>query len=160
MNRLTRRKRGTVESPARFNRMDRLFDEWMRMLPARPPFGLGLGVGWPGEDVIRIDEFREGGMEVIRAELPGIDPEKDVDITVSDGILRINAERRSEEKTEDKGYLRHELRYGSMSRTLPLPEGVSGSEITATYKDGILEIRVPLPERTETEPTKVTVRKG
>ena len=158
MNSLIRRKRGIVESPGRFNRMDRLFEEWARMLPARPPFGLGFD--WPGIDVIRVDEFREGGAEVIRAELPGIDPEKDVDITVADGVLRITAERRSEEKTEDKGYLRHELRYGSMSRTLPLPEGVSESEITATYNNGILEIRVPLPERTESEPTKITITKG
>jgi HSP20 family protein len=157
MSSLIRRKRGTVESPGRSNRMDRLFDEWMRLLPARPPFGLGSD--WPGEDVIRVDEFREGGEEVIRAELPGIDPEKDVDITVSDGVLRINAERRIEEKTEDKGYLRHELRYGSMSRTLPLPDGVSESEITATYNNGILEIRVPLPERTESEPTKIQITK-
>jgi HSP20 family protein len=157
MSSLIKRQRGT-ELATRFNRMDRLFEEWMRSLPMRRPFGLGWD--WPGEDLIRVDEYRDGDTEVIRAELPGIDPEKDVKLTVSDGMLRISAERRVEEKTEDKGYLRHELRYGSMTRTLPLPDGVAESDISATYKDGILEIRVPVPERTETEPKKIDITRG
>jgi HSP20 family protein len=157
MSSLIRRDRGS-DVTSRFGRMDRLFDEWMRSLPMRRPFGFGWD--WPGEDLIRIDEYREGDTEVIRAELPGIDPEKDVELTVSDGMLRISAERRVEEKTEDLGYVRHELRYGSMSRTLPLPEGVSESDISATYKDGILEVRVKVPERAETAPTKIAIKKG
>ena len=128
MSSLIRRDRGS-DLASRFSRMDRLFEEWMRSLPMRRPFGLGWD--WPGEDLIRVDEYREGDTEVIRAELPGIDPEKDVELTVGDGMLRIHAERRVEEKTEDIGYVRHELRYGSMSRTLPLPEGVSESDISA-----------------------------
>ena len=48
-------------------------------------------------------------------------PDRDVEITVSDRMLRINAQRRVEETTEGKGYTRHELRYGSFSRSLPLP---------------------------------------
>ena len=156
MSSLMRRDRGDVTS--RFNRMDRIFDEWMRSLPMRRPFGFTWD--WPGEDLIRVDEYRDGDTEVIRAELPGIDPEKDVDLTVADGMLRISADRRIEDRTEDKGYLRHELRYGSMSRTLPLPEGVAESDITATYKDGILEIRVPVPEQARSEPTKIQVKKA
>jgi HSP20 family protein len=157
MSSLIRRDRGSDVS-SRFSRMDRLFDEWMRSLPMRRPFGFGWE--WPGEDLIRVDEYREGDTEVIRAELPGIDPEKDVELTVGDGMLRITAERRVEEKTEDLGYVRHELRYGSMSRTLPLPEGVSESDVSATYKDGILEVRVKVPERAETAPTKIAIKKG
>ena len=88
---------------------------------------------------------------MVRAELPGIDPDKDVELTVSDGMLRIDAERREEEKTEEKGYVRQELRYGSFARTLPLPMGVTESDITASYKDGILEVRIPAPAP---EPTK------
>jgi HSP20 family protein len=157
MSSLIRRDRGS-DVTSRFSRMDRLFDEWMRSLPMRRPFGFGWD--WPGEDLIRIDEYREGDTEVIRAELPGIDPEKDVELTVSDGMLRISAERRVEEKTEDLGYVRHELRYGSMRRTLPLPEGVSESDVSATYRDGILEVRVKVPERTGTAPTKIAIKKG
>ena len=65
-----------------------------------------------------------------------------------------------EEKTEDKGYTRHELRYGSFTRTLPVPEGAKESDITATYKDGILEVRIPVVEHEEVKPTKIAVTKG
>ena len=101
-----------------FSRFDRMLDEWARMLPFRT-------VSFPrcleAEDVIRVEEFREDGTLVVRADLPGIDPEKDVELIVSDGMLHIQAERREEEKKEEKGYLRRELRCGS--RALPLPEG-------------------------------------
>ena len=158
MGMLTRRERGG-DLTTMFGRMDRLFDEWMRSLPMRRPFG--PGGDWPGEELIRVDEFRDGDTQVVRAELAGIDPDKDVEITVKDGMLQINAERRIEKKTEDKGYARHELRYGSFSRALPLPDGASESDIKATYKDGILEIRVPVTEPpAAAAPTKVAITKG
>jgi HSP20 family protein len=126
-----------------FGRFDSLFDEWARMTPFRPvPFPRLWGV----EDLIRVEEYQEDGMLVIRADLPGIDPDSDVELTVSGGMLHIEAERREEEKKEGKGYVRRELRYGSLSRSLPLPEGVTDADIAATYKDGVLEIRVPEPK--------------
>ena len=131
-----------------FSRFDRMFEEWARMMPFRPM----LFPRWrEAEELIRVEEFREDRTVVIRADLPGIDPDKDVELTVSDGMLHIEAERREEEKREEKGYLRHELRYGSLSRSLPLPEGVTEADITATYKAGVLEIRIPEPKR---EPAK------
>jgi HSP20 family protein len=154
MSTLLRRDRAT--DPA--NWFNRMFEEWMRSLPMRRPFGLGWD--WPGEDIIRVDQYRENGIEIIRAELPGIDPDKDVELTVTDGMLRLNVERRLEKKTEDEGYLRQELHYGSCTRTLPLPEGVKEADITATYKDGILEIRIPLPEQpAESKPQKIAITK-
>jgi HSP20 family protein len=122
-----------------FGRFGRLFDEWVRMMP----FSRWREAG----DFIRVEEFREDGTLVMRADLPGIDPDKDVEVTVSDGMLRIEVERRAEEKREEKGYLRHEVRYGALSRSLPLPAGVTESDITATYRDGVLEVRVPVPKR-------------
>lgn len=157
MSQLARRKQD--EPMTWFHQMDRLFDEWFRSASARRPFGLD----WdrPGAEVIRVDEYIDGDTQVIRADLPGIDPAKDVELTVAEGMLRISAERRMEEKSEDKGYLRHELRYGSYSRTLPLPEGVAADDVAATYKDGILEIRVPVPPRsTEPEPKKIPITAG
>lgn len=152
MTSLIRRGHAEPDSTTLFDRMDRLFGEWMRAMSARVPFA---------EDVIRVDEYQDGTTLVVRAELPGIDPDKDVDVAMSDGMLRIKAQRHLAEKTEDKGYLRHELRYGSFTRTLPIPEGVSGEDITAAYRDGILEIRIPLPERTEpARPKKISIRKG
>jgi HSP20 family protein len=140
-----------------FSRFDRMFDEWARMMPFR-------AVSFPhwhdADDLIRVEEFRDDGTLVVRADLPGIDPDKDVELTVSDGMLHIHAERREEDKKEDKdkGYLRQELRYGSLSRTLPLPEGVTESDITATYKAGMLEIRVPEPKKAEA--TKIPISRS
>jgi len=128
-----------------FSRFDRLFDEWARMMPFRP---MPSPRWWWGvEDLIRVEEYRGDGTLVIRADLPGIDPDKDVELTVADGMLHIEAERREEEKREEKGYVRQELRYGSLSRSLPLPEGVTEADISATYNAGVLEIRIPEPKR-------------
>ena len=119
-----------------------MFDDWMKVLPLhRPMFGR-----WWTEDMIHVDEFRENGTLVIRAELPGIDPKKDVELTVADGMLTIEAERHEDKQVEEKGYLRRELRHGSFTRTLPLPTKVTEADIKANYKDGILEIRVPAPQ--------------
>ena len=107
-----------------FGRFDRMFEEWARMMPFPR---------WrEAEELIRVEEFQDDGTLVIRADLPGIDPDKDVELTVSHGILHIEAERREEEKREEKGYVRRELRYGSLSRSLPLPEGATEADIAAT----------------------------
>lgn len=89
----------------------------------------------------------DGNALVVRAEVPGLDPEKDVDVSVAGGMLHIKAER--EEKTEHKsksGY-RSEFRYGSFSRSVPLPPGAREEDVTASYKDGVLEVRAPAPEQ-------------
>jgi HSP20 family protein len=131
-----------------FSRFDRMFDEWVRMMPVR---ATAIQRWREAEEPIRVEEFREDGTLVIRADLPGIDPDEGIELTVSDGMLRIEAERREEEKREEKGYVRKELRYGVLSRSLPLPEGVTGADITATYKSGVLEVHVPEPRH---EPAK------
>lgn len=109
---------------------------------------------------VRVEEFVDGGKLVIRAELPGIDPDKDVELTVDDDILHIRAER--EEKTEHKekdGY-RSEFRYGSFARRIPLPIGSTAEDIAATYNDGVLEVRIPVPEQPKSATTKVAVTRG
>lgn len=126
-----------------FTRFDQMFDEWLRSMPFRP---MNVTQWRTDSDLIRVEEFREDGTLVVRAELPGIDPDKDVEVTVAGGMLNIQAERQEEEKREEHGYLRQELRYGSLSRSLPIPEGVKESDIKATYKAGILEVRIPEPK--------------
>ena len=111
---------------------------------------------WWGADLIRVEEYREDGALVIRADRPGIDPDKDVELTVSGGMLHIEAGHREEEKREEKGYLCQEVRYGSLSRSLPLPARVTGAGITATYQAGVLEIRIPEPKREQA--TKIAIR--
>lgn len=91
---------------------------------------------------IRVEDYVTDNTYVIRAELPGIDPDKDVEITVAGNILKIHAERHVEQKEAH----RSEFRYGSLTRTLTLPEGVKPGDVDARYTKGILEITVPLPE--------------
>ncbi|HEX6472332.1 MAG TPA: Hsp20/alpha crystallin family protein [Streptosporangiaceae bacterium] len=91
---------------------------------------------------IRVEDYVTDDAYVIRAELPGIDPDKDVEITVTGNILRIHAERHEEQK-EGR---RSEFRYGSFTRSLTLPEGVEAADVKADYSKGILEIIVPVPE--------------
>ncbi|MDH3678337.1 MAG: Hsp20/alpha crystallin family protein [Acidimicrobiia bacterium] len=107
---------------------------------------------------LKVEEYEEEGKLVVRAELPGIDPETDVDITVSDHLLRLKAERRQETKTEHKTGYRSEFSYGAFSRTLPLPPGTSDEEIEATYADGILEVRIPIDD--EAKAHKIPISRG
>lgn len=118
---------------------------------------------WPDESdgLLRVNEYRENGNMVVRAEIGGIDPEKDVEITVANGTLHIEARREVEQKTAGKDYIRRELRYGSFLRDLPLPEGCSEQDISASYKDGILEVRFPAPSAQGQSGTrKVPVKKA
>jgi HSP20 family molecular chaperone IbpA len=98
------------------------------------------------QQMIRLEEFNEEGRYVLRAELPGIDPEKDVEVSVADGVLTIHAERKEQEK-EGR---RTEFRYGSFTRSITLPAGADEYDITAVYDKGVLEIAVGLKEPAET----------
>jgi HSP20 family protein len=104
--------------------------------------------------LIDVEEFTEDGTLVVRAELPGIDPEHDVDITVSDGTLSISAQRSEEQAREGRRFHRRELRYGVFVRRIPLPEGADEGSVAATYHDGILEVRVPMPAASALEPAR------
>ena len=100
-----------------------------------------------GRRSFKIEECREGDTMVIRAELPGIDPNKDVQVEMIDGELMITAQRTETHKTNSHRVHRSEFRYGSFTRSIPLPTGVDESKIEATYKDGVLEVRLPVPEQ-------------
>ncbi|MCU1531951.1 MAG: heat shock protein Hsp20 [Arthrobacter sp.] len=110
---------------------------------------------------MRVEQFVDGNTLVVRAELPGIDPDKDLELSVTDGVLHLKAER--EEKSEHKsktGY-RSEFRYGTFTRSFPLPDGVREEDITATYKDGVLEVRAPVrPTAPDTSARKIRIDHG
>ena len=109
---------------------------------------------------LRVEEYREAGSLVVKAEAAGIDPDNDVDITLAGSQLQITVRR--EEKTEHKekeGY-RSEFRYGSFSRTVNLPAAVNQDDIRASYNDGVLEVRIPLPEEPAAGGRKVRVSRG
>ena len=130
----------------------------------RTPFELieRLFEGDAGQSAaIKVEEVRDGDSLVVRAELPGIDPEKDVDVSISDGALHISAHREEKSEEKSKGSYRSEFRYGSFSRTLPLPEGATPESVRASYKDGVLEVRVPVPTTPPTPPSsKIQVTRG
>ena len=109
---------------------------------------------------LRVEEFADGDTLVVRAELPDIDPEKDVDISVADGKLHIKAEREVKTEHKDKGSFRSEFRYGSFVRTVTLPAGATETDVTAAYKDGVLEIRVPVSEPVQAAPAKIPITRG
>lgn len=105
----------------------------------------------------RIEEFTDGDDLVIRGEIPGVDPDSDIEIEVDNGRLSIRAEREQHTETED-GY-RSEFRYGSFARVLPLPEGACPDEVSAAYTDGILEVRVPVDAERRAQ-RKVAISRG
>ena len=121
---------------------DEWFDRWPELFARRWPESLR---GFPGADTpFKLEEFTEDdGTFVLRAELPGIDPDENLEITVDDGHLTISAEREERSEERDNGKYRSEFRYGSMARSVRLPDGADEEAITATFKAGILEVRVP-----------------
>jgi HSP20 family protein len=100
------------------------------------------------QDQVKVEEFTEDGELVVRADLPGVEPANDLDISIVDGDLHLRAERHHEEKVERRNYRRTEIRYGSFSRIVPLPGRAKEDDIKATYRDGILEVRIPLDPAT------------
>ena len=127
----------------------RLMDWFENLIPAE------TGMRFNYAHTIRVEEFMRDGTFIVRAELPGIDPDKNVEVTVADGLLTIRADR--EERTEEEH--RSEFYYGSFVRTLSLPQGVDQGSVEAEYKDGILEVRVAMPEPAAA-PTHVPIKRA
>jgi HSP20 family protein len=118
-----------------------------------------LEQGWPFAGLVdrhpvRIEEYLEDGRYVLRAELPGFDPDKDVTISVAGDQLSITAERTADK--HDKGH--SEFFYGSFARTVRLPAGADTDAVEARYDAGILEIMVPVEEESDTREIPVTVK--
>ena len=135
-----------------FDVLDRFFDDWPSFI-RRPVMLFSDNIIEP----MRVEQFTEDHTLVVRAEVPGVDPDKDVRVSIVDDMLHIEVERREEEKSQDRGYTLRELRYGSFSRDITLPRGVKESDVVADYRDGILEVRVSMPKSEEHEPKKIPI---
>lgn len=107
---------------------------------------------------IPVEEYVEDDHLVIRAELPGVDPDKDISLSVDAGVLHIHAERREQHEERKRDRYQSELRYGAFSRAIRLPADASAGDVEASYADGILTVRLPIdPERAER--TRIPVRR-
>ena len=136
----------------------------MATLARRTPTSWGEMLDWlesgpnlalKGLHGIRVEDFVEEGSYVLRAELPGVDPEKDIEVEVIGDVLTITGRRQEEER--DKNH--SEFRYGSFTRSVRLPGGAKKSEVTATYDAGVLEVRVPVGDVSQ-ETTKIPVQRA
>ncbi len=117
--------------------LDRAFGEFWRAFDSPAPTGMQAGLALPA--LPRVD-IRETDREVeVIAELPGMD-DKDVDVTVAEGILTIRGEKKSEHESEEKGFVRRERSFGRVERVVPLPDGVDLDSAKATFKNGVLSV--------------------
>ena len=92
---------------------------------------------------------------VLKADLPGL-AEGDVNLEVQDGTLTISGERKAEHEQREKGWYRIERSFGRFSRSLTLPDGVDPDRIEASFKHGVLEVRIPKPA--ERQPRRIQIK--
>ncbi len=128
--------------------MDRLFEESF----VRPRTG-ALAPRVRG--TLALDMYETDDDVVVRASVPGVDPE-DLDINITGDTLTIRGETRAEEEVEEDNYIYRERRYGAFSRSVAIPTAVEADEAEAEFEDGILTLRLPKAE--EVKPKEIRVK--
>jgi HSP20 family protein len=131
------------------NEIDRLFDDVGR--PSRSAFSFTLPAAPPALEMVDEDKAYR-----LTAELPGLG-EKDVDISLADGVVTISGEKKEEKDEKDKGYVLSERRYGAFRRQIGLPSDVDPDGIKAAFKDGVLTITLPKDEKARTRARKIEI---
>jgi HSP20 family protein len=101
-----------------------------------------------------VDIHEEAGRFVVRADLPGVKP-ADINVTAEKGVLTLNGERSFEKREGDGNYSRVERVSGKFTRSFTLPENVAAEQITAQFKDGVLELAIP--KVAKAEPRRIEV---
>ncbi len=132
--------------------MESLRDEMDRLFEQFRPMG-------EGEKFIFTPsaEMKETPEEIhLKLEIPGLEA-KDLDIEVTEQSVSISGERKSETKTEEKGMVHSEFRYGRFQRVIPLPARIKNDVVNAEYKDGILTLTLPKAEEEKHKTVKVSV---
>ena len=136
------------QAPAIFRALFPGLIDWLESPWAGPP-------QFTAAQSFRVEEMARDNRYVIRAELPGLDPERDIEVTVEGRTLTIHAERRQ----MDSGSYRSEFRYGSLTRLVRLPVRVDAKDVTARYERGVLEVSVPARE-VQPEAIRVAIEKA
>jgi HSP20 family protein len=146
--------RGAEQNPiATLQRdMNRAFESFWSQ--ASRSFGglTGFGHGVPRSDVVETDD----GIEV-SIELPGLD-EKEVEVTLTDEALTIRGEKKIERREEKRGYYVSERSYGSIYRSIPLPAGVDSEKAEATFRNGVLTVRLPQSPEAKAKVKRIAVK--
>jgi len=110
----------------------------------------GAQRGWtPSVDLVRQEDAL-----VLRADIPGIEPDE-VKIEIEDDVLTVSGEHREEKEEKQEQYVRRERRYGSFSRSMVLPKGVKADDIDASTGHGVLEVKIPLPQAEEKKKVEI-----
>jgi HSP20 family protein len=138
----------TTRLPSLIDDMERMMNEMFR----RPFFETGMApfrgflhdMGRGGLSP-SMDVFEAGGNIVVKADLPGLTKD-DITVKLINNTLEISGEKKTEEKVDTRDYLKLERGYGKFSRTLRLPEGLDADHVTATFAEGVLEVRIPKVE--------------
>lgn len=140
-----------------FGELERYFDRFFRY-----PFSLLTPPSWGfpefaklGEISPSVDIFEEGAEMVVKAEIPGIGKE-DLNVAITEDTLTISGEKKHEEKIEKKDYHRIERSYGSFCRSFRLPDNVNGEKAKASFKDGVLEVRIPKSKETKQKKIQIS----
>jgi HSP20 family protein len=135
--------------------MDRMMEDF---------FGRSMRPWWParwlrGDGEITapvVDVYEEKDEVVVKAELPGLD-KKDIEVNISDSELTLKGQKKKEEEIEKENYYRRERSYGAFLRSVELPTDVQADKVKASFKNGILEVRVPKTEEAKTKTIKVQI---
>ncbi|MFM6406924.1 MAG: Hsp20/alpha crystallin family protein, partial [Microcystis sp.] len=139
-----------------FREVESLQKEMNRLLDRIVPTDVGNGEK-VGLSFIPAAEMTETPEAVqLKLEIPGMEA-KDLNVEVTADSLTINGERKSEIKTEEEGFTRTEFRYGKFHRVIPLPVQVDNNNVTAEYKDGILNLTLPKAEEEKNKVVKVSI---
>jgi HSP20 family protein len=117
-------------------------------------FDFAFSAGGRGATVPAIDVYRDQETFVLRAELPGVRKE-DVSLEVTDGVLQLSGERKSEETPKEGESAVREISPSRFSRSIALPDEVQADKIEARFENGLLTVR--LPKRAEAKPQKIAI---
>jgi len=128
-------------------RLNRLFEETFLPLKAEP---FSIAAWSPSCDI-----YETGTEIVVKAEIPGVKKE-DIKLSMQDNVLTLSGERKFEEETKKENYVRVERGYGSFMRSFTLPPSVDSKKISAEFKDGLLEVKLPKFE--EARPKEVEIK--
>ncbi|MFT5207241.1 MAG: HSP20 family protein [Candidatus Omnitrophota bacterium] len=156
MNLVPRKQTVSLWDP--FNELERFQKEMSGLYDTRlsnwPKVTLGNG---NHVLALAVDVADQKDRVVVKADIPGID-KKDLDINVTQDVLTIKGEKKEVKDTNEKGLVRSERYYGSFQRTIELPAEVDSSKVTASYKDGVLEIMLPKKEEAQAKQAKIEVK--